>query len=241
MSQICSRGKLFAPFIASLVQIMYPRSPVESIKKFHQELTLLRRDLHANPEIGFQEVRTASIVAGALEALGIEVHRGVGRTGVVGVIRGQRHDSGRSIGLRADMDALPIKEEGVAQYCSTVPGLMHACGHDGHTAILLGAAKYLAQNRQFNGTVVLIFQPAEESVGGAKLLCDKGLLKDHNVSAIFGIHLFPEIPEGTLASRPGEFMAMASEVNIEVIGKTAHGAMPHLGIDSNIILAKLIN
>ena len=120
---------------------MYPRSPLESIQKFHQELTLLRRDLHANPEIGFQEVRTASIVAGALEALGIEVHRGVGRTGVVGIIRGQRHDSGRSIGLRADMDALPIKEEGVAQYCSTVPGLMHACGHDGHTAILLGAAK----------------------------------------------------------------------------------------------------
>jgi hippurate hydrolase len=115
---------------------MYPRSPLESIQKFHQELTLLRRDLHANPESGFQEVRTASIVAGALEALGIEVHRGVGRTGVVGVIRGQRHDSGRSIGLRADMDALPIKEEGVAQYCSTVPGLMHACGHDGHTAIL---------------------------------------------------------------------------------------------------------
>ena len=128
---------------------MYPRSPLASIQKFHQELIALRRDLHANPEIGFQEVRTSGIVAGALEALGVEVHRGVGKTGVVGVIRGQRHDSGLSIGLRADMDALPIKEEGDVAYCSTVPGLMHACGHDGHTTVLLGGFAPVLQDHGY--------------------------------------------------------------------------------------------
>ena len=133
---------------------MYPRSPLASIQKFHQELVALRQDLHAHPELGFQELRTSGIVAGALEALGVEVHRGIGKTGVVGVIRGQQHDSGLSVGLRADMDALPIKEEGNAAYCSTVSGLMHACGHDGHTTVLLGAAKYLMQHRHFNGTAV---------------------------------------------------------------------------------------
>ena len=140
---------------------MQLRSPLAAIQQFHQELVAVRRDLHAHPEIGFEEIRTSGIVAGALTALGVEVHRGIGKTGVVGVIRGQRTDSGKMIGLRADMDALPMSEEGSAEYCSTVPGMMHACGHDGHTTILLGTAKYLMQNRNFNGTAVLIFQPAK--------------------------------------------------------------------------------
>jgi hippurate hydrolase len=219
---------------------MYPRSPVESIKKFHQELTLLRRDLHANPEIGFQEVRTASIVAGALEALGIEVHRGVGRTGVVGVIRGQRHDSGRSIGLRADMDALPIKEEGVAQYCSTVPGLMHACGHDGHTAILLGAAKYLAQNRQFNGTVVLIFQPAEEGLGGAKAMLDDGLFERFPCDAIYALHNWPALPAGTIGINPGPMMAASDRWEVTIEGRGGHGAHPYQTIDPIVVAAHVV-
>ena len=141
---------------------MYARSPGIN-SAFHDELTALRRDLHAHPELGFEEVRTSGIVAGALEALGIEVHRGIGKTGVVGVIRGKRCDSGRMIGLRADMDALPMTEDNEFGHKSTKPGLMHGCGHDGHTAILIGAAKYLAQTRNFDGTAVLIFQPAEEA------------------------------------------------------------------------------
>jgi hippurate hydrolase len=134
---------------------MYPRSPLESIRLFHDELTALRRDLHAHPELGFEEVRTSGIVAGSLEALGIEVHRGIGKTGVVGVIRGRGRDSGRMIGLRADMDALPMTEDNGFGHKSTKPGLMHGCGHDGHTAVLLGAARYLAQTRNFDGTAVL--------------------------------------------------------------------------------------
>lgn len=156
---------------------MYPRSPLESIRKFHKELTELRQDLHQNPEIGFEELRTSGIVAGALEALGVTVHRGIGKTGLVGVIEGNRTDSGRMIGLRADMDALPILEENQMAHCSKVPGMMHACGHDGHTAILLGAAKYLASNRNFNGKVALIFQPAEEGLGGAKAMLEDGLFE----------------------------------------------------------------
>ena len=198
---------------------MYPRSPLASIQKFHQELTLLRRDLHANPELGFQEIRTASIVAGALEALGVEVHRGVGRTGVVGVIRGQRHDSGRSIGLRADMDALPIKEEGAAQYCSTVPGLMHACGHDGHTAILLGTAKYLAQTRQFDGTAILIFQPAEEGLGGAKAMLDDGLFERFPCDSIYALHNWPGLPAGTIGINPGPMMAASDRWEVTIEGR----------------------
>ena len=154
---------------------MYARSPLESIRLFHDELTALRRDLHAHPELGFEEVRTSGIVAGALEALGIEVHRGIGKTGVVGVIRGKRCDSGRMIGLRADMDALPMTEDNDFGHKSTKPGLMHGCGHDGHTAVLIGAAKYLAQTRNFDGTAVLIFQPAEEGRGGAKAMLEDGL------------------------------------------------------------------
>ena len=219
---------------------MYPRSPLASIQKFHQELIALRRDLHANPEIGFQEVRTSGIVAGALEALGVEVHRGVGKTGVVGVIRGQRHDSGLSIGLRADMDALPIKEEGDAAYCSTVPGLMHACGHDGHTAILLGTAKYLMQNRDFNGTAVLIFQPAEEGLGGAKAMVDDGLFERFPCDSIYALHNWPALPAGTIGINPGPMMAASDRWEVTVEGRGGHGAHPYQTIDPIVVAAHIV-
>ncbi len=240
MWQIRSRGKLFAPTIVGFAPNMYPRSPLESIQKFHDELTALRRDLHAHPELGFQETRTSGIVAGALEALGIEVHRKVGRTGVVGVIRGQRHDSGRSLGLRADMDALPVKEEGVAQYCSTVPGLMHACGHDGHTAILLGAAKYLAQSRQFNGTAVLIFQPAEEGLGGAKAMVEDGLFERFPCDSIYALHNWPALPAGTIGINPGPMMAASDRWEVTIEGRGGHGAHPYQTIDPIVVAAHVV-
>lgn len=219
---------------------MYPRSPLESIRKFHDELTALRRDLHANPEMGFNELRTSGIVAGALEALGIEVHRGIGQTGVVGVIDGQRTDSGRMIGLRADMDALPIVEENKMAYCSTQSGLMHACGHDGHTAILLGAAKYLAQNRNFNGRAVLIFQPAEEGLGGAKAMLEDGLFEKFPCDAIYALHNWPALPAGMIGINPGAMMAASDRFEIKIEGRGGHGAHPYQTIDPIIVAAQLI-
>ena len=219
---------------------MYPSNPIESIRQFHQELTTLRRDLHAHPEIGFQELRTAGIVAGALEALGIEVHRGIGKTGVVGVIRGKEHASGRMVGLRADMDALPITEAGQSQYCSTKPGLMHACGHDGHTAVLLGAAKYLAQTRNFNGTAVLIFQPAEEGLGGAKAMLDDGLFERFPCDEIYALHNWPALPPGTIGINPGPMMAASDKFEIVIEGRGGHGAHPYQTIDPIVVAAQVI-
>ena len=219
---------------------MYPRSPLASIQKFHQELVALRQDLHAHPELGFQELRTSGIVAGALEALGIEVHRGVGKTGVVGVIRGQRHDSGLSVGLRADMDALPIKEEGNAAYCSTVPGLMHACGHDGHTTVLLGAAKYLMQHRHFNGTAVLIFQPAEEGLGGAQAMVEDGLFERFPCDSIYALHNWPALPTGTIGINPGPMMAASDRWEVTIEGRGGHGAHPYQTIDPIVVAAQII-
>ncbi len=219
---------------------MYPRSPIESIRKFHDELTTLRRDLHANPEMGFKELRTSGIVAGALEALGIEVHRGVGQTGVVGVIDGQRTDSGRMIGLRADMDALPILEESELAYCSKQSGLMHACGHDGHTAILLGAAKYLARHRHFNGKAVLIFQPAEEGLGGAKAMLDDGLFEKFPCNEIYALHNWPALPAGVIGINPGPMMAASDRFEIKIEGRGGHGAHPYQTIDPIIVAAQLI-
>ncbi len=219
---------------------MYPRSPIESIQKFHQELTALRKDLHANPEMGFKELRTSGIVAGALEALGFEVHRGIGKTGVVGVLRGQKSDSGRMIGLRADMDALPVVEENVAEHCSTIPGLMHACGHDGHTAILLGTAKYLAENKNFNGTAVLIFQPAEEGLGGAKAMLDDGLFEKFPCDAIYALHNWPALPAGVIGINPGPMMAASDRFEIKIEGRGGHGAHPYQTIDPIIVAAQLI-
>ena len=219
---------------------MYPRSPLASIQKFHQELVALRQDLHAHPELGFQELRTSGIVAGALEALGVEVHRGIGRTGVVGVIRGQRHDSGLSVGLRADMDALPIKEEGNAAYCSTVSGLMHACGHDGHTTVLLGAAKYLMQHRHFNGTAVLIFQPAEEGLGGAQAMVEDGLFERFPCDSIYALHNWPALPAGTIGINPGPMMAASDRWEVTIEGRGGHGAHPYQTIDPIVVAAQII-
>ena len=219
---------------------MYQRSPLASIQKFHQELVALRQDLHAHPELGFQELRTSGLVAGALEALGVEVHRGIGKTGVVGVIRGQQHDSGLSVGLRADMDALPIKEEGNAAYCSTVSGLMHACGHDGHTTVLLGAAKYLMQHRHFNGTAVLIFQPAEEGLGGAQAMVEDGLFERFPCDSIYALHNWPALPAGTIGINPGPMMAASDRWEVTIEGRGGHGAHPYQTIDPIIVAAQII-
>jgi len=219
---------------------MYPRSALESIRLFHDELTALRRDLHAHPELGFEEVRTSGIVAGSLEALGIEVQRGIGKTGVVGVIRGKRCDSGRMIGLRADMDALPMSEDNTFEHRSTKPGLMHGCGHDGHTAILLGAARYLAQTRNFDGTAVLIFQPAEEGRGGAKAMMDDGLFDTYPCNAVYALHNWPALPPGTVGINPGPMMAAADRFEIVITGRGGHGAHPYQTIDPVVVAGHLI-
>lgn len=219
---------------------MQPRSPLAAIQLFHKELTAVRRDLHANPELGFEEVRTSGIVAGALTALGVEVHRGIGKTGVVGVIKGQRTDSGKMIGLRADMDALPMSEDSTAQYCSKVPGMMHACGHDGHTTILLGAAKYLMQNRNFNGTAVLIFQPAEEGLGGAKAMVEDGLFERFPCDAIYALHNWPALPAGVIGINPGPMMAASDKFEITIQGHGGHGAHPYQTIDPIVVAANMV-
>ena len=219
---------------------MQPRSPLAAIQLFHNELMAVRRDLHANPELGFEEVRTSGIVAGALTALGVEVHRGIGKTGVVGVIKGQRTDSGKMIGLRADMDALPMSEDSTAQYCSKVPGMMHACGHDGHTTILLGAAKYLMQNRNFNGTAVLIFQPAEEGLGGAKAMVEDGLFERFPCDAIYALHNWPALPAGVIGINPGPMMAASDKFEITIQGHGGHGAHPYQTIDPIVVAANMV-
>lgn len=219
---------------------MQPRSPLAAIQMFHKELMAVRRDLHANPELGFEEVRTSGIVAGALTALGVEVHRGIGKTGVVGVIKGQRTDSGKMIGLRADMDALPMSEDSTAEYCSKVPGMMHACGHDGHTTILLGTAKYLMQNRNFNGTAVLIFQPAEEGLGGAKAMVEDGLFEKFPCDAIYALHNWPALPAGVVGINPGPMMAASDKFEVIIQGHGGHGAHPYQTIDPIVVAANMV-
>jgi hippurate hydrolase len=216
------------------------RSPLEAIRKFHDELTLLRRDLHAHPELGFEEVRTSGIVAKSLELLGVEVHRGIGKTGLVGVIRGRRCDSGRMIGLRADMDALPMSESNEFGYRSTKPGLMHGCGHDGHTAILLGAARYLSKTRNFDGTAVLIFQPAEEGLGGARAMIEDGLFDTFPVNALYALHNWPGLAPGKVGINPGPMMAAADRFEIVIEGKGGHGAHPYLTIDPVLVAGHII-
>jgi hippurate hydrolase len=219
---------------------MQPRSPLAAIQMFHKELMAVRRDLHANPELGFEEVRTSGIVAGALTALGVEVHRGIGKTGVVGVIKGQRTDSGKMIGLRADMDALPMSEDSTSEYCSTVPGMMHACGHDGHTTILLGTAKYLMQNRNFNGTAILIFQPAEEGLGGAKAMVEDGLFERFPCDAIYALHNWPALPAGVIGINSGPMMAASDKFEITIQGHGGHGAHPYQTIDPIVVTANMV-
>ena len=201
----------------------------DAIRTHHPELTALRRDIHAHPEIGFEEHRTAGIVAQQLAMLGIEVHRGIGGTGVVGVLRkGNGH---AAIGLRADMDALPIEEATNLPYSSQTPGRMHACGHDGHTTMLLGAARYLATEGEFNGTVHFIFQPAEEGLGGAKAMLADGLFQRFPCDFVFGMHNRPGLPIGKFAMRPGAMMAGGGFFDIRVTGRGSHGARPEGSID----------
>ncbi len=205
------------------------------------ELAAIRRDIHAHPELAFNETRTADLVAAELEKCGIEVHRGIAKTGVVGVIR--RGSSSRMIGLRADMDALPLKEMNEFPHRSRHEGCMHACGHDGHTTMLLGAARYIAAHRDeigFDGTVVFIFQPAEESEGGAAVMIEDGLFEKFPVDAVYGLHNWPGIPVGEMAVMPGPVMAGTCAFEITVRGHGCHAAMPHQGIDTIVAASQLV-
>jgi len=204
-------------------------SLLDAIRRHHAELTAIRQDLHAHPELGMTEHRTAALVANKLESWGIEVHRGVGGTGVVGVLRSGRGN--RAIGLRADMDALPLEELNDVPYRSTVPGKMHACGHDGHTTMLLGAARYLAETKNFDGIVHFIFQPGEEGCGGALAMLEDGLFERFPCDAIYGMHNRPGMPIGEYAIRSGPTAAGGAFFDITVTGKGAHGARPEASID----------
>ena len=211
------------------------------IRELHPEIIAWRHDIHAHPELGFAETRTAALVAEKLTAFGIEVHRGVGRTGVVGVLRnGPRADApGRRIGLRADMDALPILEANTFAHRSQNAGKMHACGHDGHTAMLLGAAKYLAQTRNFDGTVNFIFQPAEEGLGGALAMIEDDLFTRFPCDAIFGMHNRPRFPVGKFAVRAGPMMAGGAFFDIDITGLGSHGARPEAGVDPVMVAVQM--
>ena len=209
--------------------------PIDRIKSYHADLTAQRRDFHAHPEIGFTEHRTSDVVAKQLEALGIEVHRGVGGTGVVGVLR--EGNGPVSIGLRADMDALPILEANEVPYKSTKPGVMHACGHDGHTTMLLGAARYLAETRNFNGTVNFIFQPAEEG-WAARARCSRTACSSRfPCDTVFGMHNHPGLAVGKFAIRPGTMMAGGAFFDIHVEGVGSHGARPETSVDPVLVAA----
>ncbi len=202
------------------------------IEALRAEVTAWRRDFHENPELLFDVFRTAQVVADKLKAFGCdEVVTGIGRTGVVGVIKGKSNGSGKVIGLRADMDALPIEEQTNLPYRSKVPGKMHACGHDGHTAMLLGAAKHLAATRDFDGTAIIIFQPAEEGGGGGDAMVKDGLMERFGIQEVYGLHNMPGVPAGHFAVRFGPAMAAADRFIIDLEGKGGHGAMPHLCVD----------
>jgi amidohydrolase len=209
------------------------KSQIESITP---ELASWRHHLHANPELAFQEKQTAAFVAEKLREFGLEVHEGVGRTGVVGILR---HGNGPMVGLRADMDALPITEATGLPYASKTPGVMHACGHDGHTTMLLGAAKILAEQPPPNGTVAFIFQPAEEGEGGGKAMVEDGLFRDFPAAAVYGLHNWPGVPTGQFAVRSGAVMAAFDTFEVIIEGQGSHGAMPHEGIDPIAVSSQL--
>jgi hippurate hydrolase len=212
-------------------------TPTDSLQ---QTFSRIRRDIHAHPELKFEEFRTAALVAEQLRALGVdEVHERVGGTGVVGVIRG-RQPGTKSVGFRADMDALPMTEKNLFAHASTYVGKMHACGHDGHTAMLLAGAQLLCQSREFAGSVVLIFQPAEEGGGGGKAMIDDGLFERFPCDQIFAIHNWPGLREGEFGMNPGPIMASSNQFEVLITGKGAHAAMPHLGIDPVLIASHLI-
>jgi hippurate hydrolase len=215
-------------------------TPVERIRSYHAELKEVRHDIHAHPELAFEESRTSSIVAEMLAGWGIEVHRGLAKTGVVGVIKGKRADSGKGVGLRADMDCLPMHETGALPYRSTHAGRMHACGHDGHTTMLLGAARYLAETRNFDGTAYLIFQPAEEGGGGGQVMVKEGLFTRFPANEVYALHNWPGLPPGQMAVGAGPMMAATDEIQITVRGKGGHAAMPHLTVDPVLACAHII-
>jgi len=214
---------------------------VNRVADLHTEITAWRRDIHAHPELLYDVQRTASSVADKLKAFGCdEVVTGIGRTGVVGVIRG-RKAGGKVVGLRADMDALPIEEATNLPYKSTVPGKMHACGHDGHTAMLLGAAKYLADTRNFAGTAIVIFQPAEEGGAGARAMIRDGLLDRFGIQEVFGMHNYPGMPVGQFALRSGPMMASTDTIAVNLEGVGGHAAFPQLAVDTVLVGAQIVN
>jgi amidohydrolase len=215
-------------------------SPVDKIRKYQAELREIRHDIHSHPELGFEEKRTSAIVASKLAAWGVEVHQGIAKTGVVGVVRGRKSDSGRAIGLRADMDCLPLHETGDVPYRSRHDGRMHACGHDGHTTMLLGTARYLAETRHFDGTAYLIFQPAEEGGGGGQVMVQEGLFERFPADEIYALHNWPGLPPGKIAVRAGAMMAATDEIQITLRGKGGHAAMPHLAVDPVLVAAHVI-
>ena len=215
---------------------------INRIGDMQPEIAAWRQDIHAHPELQFDVHRTAGVVADKLRAFGCdEVVTGIGRTGVVGVIRGKKGEGAHTIGLRADMDALPIIEETGLPYTSTNPGKMHACGHDGHTAMLLGAAKYLAETRNFAGTAVVIFQPAEEGGGGGREMVKDGMMDRFKIEEVYGMHNYPGLPVGDFAIRPGPMMASADRLYIDIEGLGGHAARPHVSIDTVLVGAQIIN
>lgn len=214
---------------------------IDSIATQAAGIAALRREIHAHPELCFEEVRTADLVAAKLTEWGIPVHRGMGTTGVVGIVHGRDGGaSGRGVGLRADMDALPMQEFNTFEHASQHAGKMHACGHDGHTAMLLAAAQHFAKHRDFDGTVYLIFQPAEEGGGGAREMMKDGLFEQFPMEAVFGMHNWPGLPTGTFAVSPGPVMASTSEFKITIRGKGSHAAMPHMGIDPVPVACQMV-
>ena len=214
---------------------------IDSIAQQAAAITALRREIHAHPELCFEEFRTADLVARKLAEWGIPIHRGLGTTGLVGTVHGRDGGAcGRAIGLRADMDALPMQEFNAFAHASQHAGKMHACGHDGHTAMLLAAAQHLAQHRDFDGTVYLIFQPAEEGGGGAREMIQDGLFKQFPMQAVFGMHNWPGMPVGSFAVSPGPVMASSNEFKITITGKGGHAAMPHTGIDPVPIACQMV-
>ncbi|MFO0917874.1 MAG: M20 aminoacylase family protein [Planctomycetaceae bacterium] len=216
---------------------------IPRLRELHEEMTAWRRDLHAHPQTAFEETYASEFVARELARVGIAVHRGLARTGVVGTLVGKREGRGavQSLGLRADIDALDITEQNDVSYKSQFPGKMHACGHDGHTTMLLGAAKYLAETRNFAGTVQFIFQPAEENEGGGKVMVDEGLFRKFPVDAVFGMHNWPGMAVGEFAVRTGPMMAAFDIFEITVTGQGAHAAMPHLGIDPIVVASEVVS
>ena len=217
-------------------------TPIASIEAWCDDIARLRREIHALPELGFVEHRTSDLVARCLTDWGIAIDRGIARTAVVGLVHGRDGGAcGRAVGLRADMDALPIQEANTFAHRSRHAGTMHACGHDGHTAMLLAAARHLAATRDFDGTAVLIFQPAEEGRGGARTMIAEGLFERHPVEAVFGLHNWPGYPAGTLAVSPGPVMASANTFKIVVHGQGSHAALPHLGVDPMPVACQIVS